>query len=174
MVFIFCLWTHENWSSWCTELPICNISIAVDGCSSPAPGFFNDDDTVDFMLHLNHGVYPDYDYSMVSYSLQLRIMLRDVFIISIVIIITMNQLQWCFCENAAGPLYKWQGSCASWKILFFSYNFDAMEGPGKWVWFWKVLGVRPGKSWSLLVVQIIQCAYEFGLLLTETQNSMCK
>ena len=41
----------------------------VDGCSLPAPGYFNDDDTVDFMLHMNHGVYPDYDYSMVCHSL---------------------------------------------------------------------------------------------------------
>jgi len=46
-------------------------------CSLPAPGFFNDDDTVDFMLHLNHGVYPDYDYSTVRCSLCLQIMLHD-------------------------------------------------------------------------------------------------
>jgi len=37
--------------------------------SSPAPGYFNDDDTLDFMLHLNHGVFPGYDHSTVCFSL---------------------------------------------------------------------------------------------------------
>lgn len=34
-------------------------------CSTPAPGHFNDDDTVDFMIHLNYGKWPEYFYSLV-------------------------------------------------------------------------------------------------------------
>ncbi len=34
-------------------------------CSVPAPGHFNDDDTPDFMLHLNYGEWPDYSHSLV-------------------------------------------------------------------------------------------------------------
>ena len=33
--------------------------------STPAPGHFNDDDTVDFMIHLNYGKWPEYFYSLV-------------------------------------------------------------------------------------------------------------
>ena len=47
----------------------CDVAMAVDCCSSPAPGYFNEDNTVDFLLHLNHGVHPNYDYSMVCSSL---------------------------------------------------------------------------------------------------------
>lgn len=36
----------------------------MESYSSPAPGYFNDDDKLDFMFHVNHGSYPNYDYSM--------------------------------------------------------------------------------------------------------------
>ncbi len=36
-------------------------------CSVPAPAHFNDDDTVDFMVHLNYGRWPDYQYSLVQF-----------------------------------------------------------------------------------------------------------
>jgi len=51
----------------------CDVQLVVGCFSLPAPGHFNDDNNMDFLLHLNHGVYPDYDYSMVGYTLCLMI-----------------------------------------------------------------------------------------------------
>ncbi|XP_041362611.1 protein FAM234B-like [Gigantopelta aegis] len=37
----------------------------MESYSSPAPGYFDDDDVIDFMMHWNAGVWPDYDFSLV-------------------------------------------------------------------------------------------------------------
>ncbi len=34
--------------------------------SSPAPGYFNDDDVLDFMIHFNVGFWPLYNHSLVK------------------------------------------------------------------------------------------------------------
>lgn len=37
--------------------------------STPAPGYFNDDDVLDFMIHFNAGQYPFYNYSAVTFTM---------------------------------------------------------------------------------------------------------
>ena len=41
-------------------------------CSTPAPGYFNDDDVLDFMVHWSSGAWPTYNSSKVTITITIH------------------------------------------------------------------------------------------------------
>lgn len=49
-----------------------NLLINLIICSTPAPGYFNDDDVLDFMVHWSSGAWPTYNSSKVTITITIH------------------------------------------------------------------------------------------------------
>lgn len=74
--------------------------------SSPAPGFFNDDEVLDFMIHLNFGAYPSYNHSMVYIIFSFNAVYNNLLIeLNILRLVVIRPLELAFSENVAALSY---------------------------------------------------------------------